>query len=52
MTNIILCSGDDTKLQPLFHTLMFKQFVQLFNGKSLFELTLKRNIKLCITLNS
>lgn len=47
MTNIILCGGNGTRLWPLSRTLMPKQFVQLFGGKSLFELTFKRNAKFC-----
>lgn len=47
VTNIILCGGNGTRLWPLSRTLMPKQFVQLFNGKSLFELTFERNTKFC-----
>jgi len=47
MTNIILCGGNGTRLWPISRTLMPKQFVKLFNGKSLFQLTAKRNSKVC-----
>ena len=47
MTNIILCGGSGTRLWPISRTLMPKQFVKLFDGKSLFELTVERNAKLC-----
>ena len=43
MTNVILCGGSGTRLWPLSRTLMPKQFVKIFNGESLFSLTLKRN---------
>ena len=47
MTNIILCGGSGTRLWPLSRTLMPKQFVKLFEDRSLFQLTLKRNSDLC-----
>jgi len=47
MTNIILCGGSGTRLWPLSRTLMPKQFVKLFDEKSLFQLTVERNSKLC-----
>ena len=47
MTNIILCGGNGTRLWPLSRTLMPKQFVKLFNDKSLFQLTVQRNTKVC-----
>ena len=47
MTNIILCGGNGTRLWPISRTLMPKQFVQLFDGESLFQLTVKRNQKAC-----
>ncbi len=47
MTNIILCGGSGTRLWPISRTLMPKQFVKLFDDKSLFQLTIKRNSKLC-----
>lgn len=47
MTNIILCGGNGTRLWPISRALMPKQFVKLFNNKSLFQLTVERNSKLC-----
>jgi mannose-1-phosphate guanylyltransferase len=47
MTNIILCGGNGTRLWPISRTLMPKQFVKLFDSKSLFQLTVKRNQKIC-----
>ncbi len=47
MTNIILCGGSGTRLWPISRTLMPKQFVKLFEDKSLFQLTVQRNSKLC-----
>lgn len=47
MTNLILCGGSGTRLWPISRTLMPKQFVKLFDAKSLFQLTVERNSKLC-----
>ena len=47
MVNIILCGGSGTRLWPISRTLMPKQFVKLFNDKSLFQLTVERNQKVC-----
>ena len=47
MTNIILCGGSGTRLWPISRSLMPKQFVKLFEGKSLFQLTTSRNNSLC-----
>jgi mannose-1-phosphate guanylyltransferase len=47
MINIILCGGSGTRLWPISRTLMPKQFVKLFSNKSLFQLTVKRNSKIC-----
>ncbi len=46
LRNIILCGGSGTRLWPLSRKLMPKQFLKLFNNKSLFQLTLERNKKL------
>jgi len=48
MTNIILCGGSGTRLWPISRTLMPKQFVKLFDDKSLFQLTVERNSSLCV----
>ena len=47
MTNIILCGGSGTRLWPISRTLMPKQFVQLFDDRSLFQLTVARNAAAC-----
>ena len=47
MINIILCGGSGTRLWPISRALMPKQFVKLFDDTSLFQLTCKRNSKLC-----
>ena len=47
MINIILCGGSGTRLWPISRTLMPKQFVKLFEDKSLFQLTVQRNEKVC-----
>jgi len=47
MTNIILCGGSGTRLWPISRTLMPKQFVKLFDDRSLFQLTVERNSKVC-----
>lgn len=49
MINIILCGGNGTRLWPVSRTLMPKQFVKLFEEKSLFQLTVNRNEKICDT---
>jgi len=47
MINVILCGGNGTRLWPISRTLMPKQFVKLFDNKSLFQLTVERNRDLC-----
>lgn len=47
MVNIILCGGSGTRLWPISRTLMPKQFVKLFDNKSLFQLTVERNTPFC-----
>lgn len=47
MTNLILCGGSGTRLWPISRTLMPKQFAKLFDGKSLFQLTVERNSSVC-----
>ena len=46
MINIILCGGSGTRLWPLSRTMLPKQFVRLFDGKSLFQDTVLRNAPL------
>jgi mannose-1-phosphate guanylyltransferase len=43
LINIILCGGSGTRLWPISRTLMPKQFVKLFDNRSLFQLTVERN---------
>ncbi|WP_201352016.1 mannose-1-phosphate guanylyltransferase/mannose-6-phosphate isomerase [Hydrogenimonas urashimensis] len=47
MTNIILCGGNGTRLWPISRKLMPKQFIKLFDGQSLFQMTVKRNSAFC-----
>lgn len=47
MINIILCGGSGTRLWPISRTLLPKQFVKFFDDRSLFQLTVERNSKLC-----
>lgn len=47
MINVILCGGSGSRLWPLSRSLMPKQFIKLFDNKSLFQLTTLRNSKLC-----
>ncbi|MBT3816875.1 MAG: mannose-1-phosphate guanylyltransferase/mannose-6-phosphate isomerase [Candidatus Magasanikbacteria bacterium] len=47
MKAIILCGGSGTRLWPISRTLMPKQFVKLFDDKSLFQLTVERNSEVC-----
>lgn len=47
MVNLILCGGSGTRLWPISRTLMPKQFVKLFDEKSLFQLTVERNSNIC-----
>lgn len=47
MTNIILCGGSGTRLWPISRSLMPKQFVKLFDDKSLFQLSVIRNKNFC-----
>lgn len=43
MKAIIMCGGSGTRLWPISTTSSPKQFVPLFDNKSLFELTIERN---------
>ncbi len=47
MINIILCGGSGTRLWPLSRTQLPKQFVRLFDGRSLFQDTVLRNQDIC-----
>lgn len=43
MTNIILCGGSGTRLWPISRENMPKQFLKMFENRSLYQLTLLRN---------
>ncbi|MEA1987598.1 MAG: mannose-1-phosphate guanylyltransferase/mannose-6-phosphate isomerase [Pseudomonadota bacterium] len=47
MINMILCGGSGTRLWPLSRTMLPKQFVRLFNNRSLFQDTVLRNQPVC-----
>ncbi|MES0488605.1 MAG: mannose-1-phosphate guanylyltransferase/mannose-6-phosphate isomerase [Leptospirales bacterium] len=47
MINIVLCGGSGTRLWPISRKLMPKQFVPLFENRSLYQLTLERNRNIC-----
>ncbi|MFC0321996.1 mannose-1-phosphate guanylyltransferase [Gallibacterium melopsittaci] len=47
MINLILCGGAGTRLWPLSTTKMPKQFVRLFENKSLFQMNIERNKEHC-----
>jgi mannose-1-phosphate guanylyltransferase len=47
MINIILCGGSGTRLWPLSRTMLPKQFVRLFEERSLFQDTVLRNQTVC-----
>lgn len=46
MKAVIICGGSGTRLWPLSRKSGPKQFNQIFNNKSLFELTIERNLNL------
>lgn len=43
MTNVILLGGSGTRLWPVSRFLLPKQFINFFDNKSLFQLTISRN---------
>jgi mannose-1-phosphate guanylyltransferase len=47
MINIVLAGGSGTRLWPLSRMSMPKQFIKFLNDKSLFQLTIERNMKVC-----
>ena len=47
VTNVILSGGVGSRLWPLSRKSKPKQYLPLFNGKSLFELTVARNKQVC-----
>ena len=51
MKTVILCGGAGTRLWPISKQESPKQFVKLFNGESLFQKTLQRNLSFSNTLS-
>ncbi len=47
MQNLIICGGAGTRLWPISKPENPKQFLQIFEKKSLFQLTLERNLPFC-----
>src|SRR5690606_38528561 len=47
ITNVILSGGVGSRLWPLSRKSKPKQYLELFDGQSLFELTVKRNQGIC-----
>lgn len=47
MINIVLCGGSGERLWPISRNLMPKQFIKFFCNKSLFQLTVERNSRMC-----
>jgi mannose-1-phosphate guanylyltransferase len=47
MTNVILCGGNGTRLWPISRSNLPKQFLQMFDGESLFQKTCKNNTNYC-----
>ncbi len=47
MVNIVLCGGSGTRLWPISRENLPKQFLKMFNNESLYQITLKRNSKIC-----
>jgi len=45
MKSVVLCGGSGTRLWPLSRKILPKQFVRIFDGNSLFQLTISRNAK-------
>jgi mannose-1-phosphate guanylyltransferase len=45
--NVLLSGGSGTRLWPLSRAMLPKQFVRLFDGRSLFQETVLRNASLC-----
>ncbi|WP_258031763.1 sugar phosphate nucleotidyltransferase, partial [Campylobacter concisus] len=47
MINVILSGGNGTRLWPISRSLFPKQYIKFFNNKSLFQLTVERNLNFC-----
>lgn len=50
MKTVILCGGIGSRLWPISRELLPKQFLPLFEGESLFQKTIRRNISLSSSL--
>ena len=50
ITHVILTGGIGSRLWPLSRKSQPKQYLDLFGGKSLFEMTVERNLMLRIKL--
>ncbi len=46
MISVILCGGSGTRLWPVSRRYLPKQFVKIFDGESLFQKTIKRNMNI------
>lgn len=47
MINLVLCGGSGTRLWPISRSMYPKQFIKMFEGKSLFQQTIERNAHIC-----
>ncbi len=47
MIHVLLCGGSGTRLWPVSRSALPKQFIKLFDDKSLFQQTVLRNRELC-----
>jgi len=47
MINVILCGGSGTRLWPISRENYPKQFLKMFDDKSLFQMTVEKNKKYC-----
>ncbi len=47
MVNVVLCGGSGTRLWPISRENLPKQFLKMFDNESLYQMTLKRNSKVC-----
>ncbi len=51
MINVILCGGSGTRLWPISRENLPKQFLKMFDSKSLYQMTIERNSKICKKIN-
>ena len=47
MINIIICGGNGTRLWPISRENLPKQFLKMFDNKSLYQMTIRANSKIC-----